>query len=70
MDLIERTFQREWFLYLEFNDRNAFFTAEKHKRYTLWSCQKVYEALTLLLDNIYIRVCINLNRQIIGIPMQ
>ena len=28
---------------------------EDYKRYTLWSCQKVIEALTYLLDNIYIR---------------
>ena len=31
--------QREWSLYLGCNDRNAFFTSEEHKRYTLWSCQ-------------------------------
>ena len=49
-DLIERTF-----LFLACNDRNAFFTSEEHKRYTLWSCQKVCEALTFLLDTIYIR---------------
>ena len=28
---------------------------EEHKRYTLWSCQKVCEALTFLLENIYNR---------------
>ena len=32
-----------------------FFTSEKHRNYTLFSCQKVCEALTSLLDNIYIR---------------
>ena len=56
IDLIERTFQREGSLYLACNDRNAFFTSEEHKRYTLGSCQKVCEALICLLDNIYIRV--------------
>ena len=48
---------------------NAFFTSEKHKKYTLWSCQKVCEALTFLLDNIYIRFGTKLYRQTMGIPM-
>ena len=54
-DLIEWTFHGEDSLYLACNVRNAFFTSEVHKNYTLWTCQKVYEALTFLLDNIYIR---------------
>ena len=71
IDLIERTFQREGSLYLACNDRNAFFTYEEHiyKGYTLWPCQKVCEALTFLLDNIYIRFGTKLYRQIVGIPM-
>ena len=44
-----------------------FFTSEKHTNYTLWSCQKVGEALTFLLDNIYIRFVTKLFRQIVGI---
>ena len=32
-DLIERTFQREGSPYLACNDRNAFFTSEKPKKY-------------------------------------
>ena len=40
-----------------------------HKNYTLWTCQKVCEALTFLLDNIYIRFYTKLFRQIVGIPM-
>ena len=41
-----------------------------HKNYTLWTCQNVCEALTFLLDNIYIRFGTKLfNRQIVGIPM-
>ena len=51
------------------NVRNAFFTSEVHKNYTLWTCQKVCEALTFLLDNIYIRFGAKLFRQIVGIPM-
>ena len=47
----------------------AFFTSEDTKRYKLWSCQNVCEALIYLLDNIYIRFGIKLYRQIVGIPM-
>ena len=55
VDLIERTLQREGSLYIACNDRNAFFTSDAVRNYNLWSCQKVCEALTFLLDNIYIR---------------
>ena len=69
VDLIERTFQREGSLYIACNDRNAFFTSDAVRNYNLWSCQKVVEALTFLLDNIYIRFDSKLYRQIVGIPM-
>ena len=62
IDLTERTFQREGSPYLACNDRNAFFTSEKPKKYHAWSCQNVCDALTFLLDNIFIRFgtsCIN-----------
>ena len=54
MDLIERTFQTESPLDIACNDKNAFFTSDAVRNYNLWSCQKVCEALTFLLDNIYI----------------
>ena len=69
VDLIERTFQREGSIYIACNDRNAFFTSDAVRNYNLWSCQRVCEALTFLLDNIYIRFGSKLNRQIVGIPM-
>ena len=53
----------------QLNERNAFFTSEVHKNYTLWICQKVCEALTFLLDNTYIRFSTKLFRQIVDIPM-
>ena len=59
LDLIERTFYKE-----------AFFTSADHYRgYHLWSCQNVCDALSFLLDNIYIRFGTKLYRQIVGIPM-
>ena len=69
MDLIERTFQREGSLYIACNDKNAFYTSDAVRNYNLWSCQKVCEALTFLLDNIYIRFGSKSYRQIVGIPM-
>ena len=68
-ELIEQTFNREGSLYLACNDKNAFFTSEQPKRYKLWSCQKMYDALHYLLDNIFIRFGSKLYRRIVGIPM-
>ena len=69
MDLVERIFQREGSLYIACYNRIAFFTPDAIRNYNLWSCQKVCEALTFLLDNIYIRFDSKLYRQIVGIPM-
>ena len=69
IDLIERTFQREGSPYLAYNDRNAFFTSENPKKYHAWSCQNVCDALTFLLDNIFIRFGTKLYRQVVGNPM-
>ena len=69
INLIEWTFKREGSSYIACNERQAFFTSEDTKRYKLWSCQNVCEALIYLLDNIYIRFGTKLYRQIVGIPM-
>ena len=71
LDLIERTFnKKEGKLYLACNDKKAYFTSADHYRgYQLWSCQNVCDALSFLLDNIYIRFGTKLYRQIVGIPM-
>ena len=55
--------------YIACNERQAFFTSGDTKRYKLWSCQNVCEALIYFLDNIYIRFGTKLYRQIVGIPM-
>ena len=72
LDLIEWTFKRALknygSLYLACNDRKAFFTSSDQSRYKLWSCQNVCDALSYLLDNIYIRFGTKLYRQIFGIP--
>ena len=46
-----------------------FFTSEQPKRYKLWSCQKMCDALHYLLDNIFIGIGSKLYRQIVGIPI-
>ena len=71
LDLIKRTFyKKEGKLYLACNDKKAFFTSADHYRgYHFWSCQNVWDALSFLLDNVYIRFGTKLYRQIVGIPM-
>ena len=69
IDLIERTFQRVGSTYLACNGGYAFFTSEKRKKYHAWSCQNVCDALTFLLDNIFIRFGTKLYKQVVGIPM-
>ena len=56
-------------LYIACKDRNAFFTSDAVRNYNLWSSQKVSEALTFLLNNIYIRFGSKLYRQILGISI-
>ena len=55
--------------YLLCNEKRTFFTSEDPKRFKLWSCQKVCDALHYLVDNIFIRFGSKLYRQLIGIPM-
>ena len=69
IDLIERTFNREGSPYLECKDRNTFFTSEKSKKYHIWSCQNVCDAVNFLLDNIFMQFGTKLYRQVVGFPM-
>ena len=68
--LIEQTFNREGSLLLACNEkRTFFFTSEQFKRFELWSCQNVCDALHYRLDNIFIRFSSKLYRHFVGIPM-
>ena len=71
LDLIERTFyKKEGELYFACYDQIAFFTSADHYRgYHLWSFH-VSDALSFLLDNIYIRFGTKFYRQIVGIPVR
>ena len=63
-----------WYMQLISGERlqdhwSSGFTSSDQSRYTLWSCQNVRDALSYLLDSIYIRFGTKLYRQIVGIPM-
>ena len=64
-----KSFKNEGTLYLACKDKKAFFTSTDHRGYKLWSCQTVCDALSYLLDNIYIRFAYKVYRQIVGILM-
>ena len=51
------------------NGKRAFCTSEQPKRFKLWSCQEVCDALHYFLDNIFIRLGPKLYRRTVGIPM-
>ena len=61
------SFEREGLPYLTVT--NSSLPSEQQNLYKLWSCQNMCEALTYLLDNVFIRLGTKLYRQIIGIPM-
>ena len=42
---------------------------KKTKKYHAWSCQNVCDALTFLLDKVFIRFGTKLYRQVVGIPV-
>ena len=69
IDLIERTFQREGSPNLHEMTEMHFLLQKNLKKYHAWSCQIVCDALTFLLDNIFIRFGTKLYRQVVGIPM-
>ena len=72
-DLIKRAFKtfckNEGTLYLACNDKKSFFTSTYHRGYKLCSFQNVCDALSHLLDTIYIRFGNKLSKQVVGIPM-
>ena len=67
--LINDTFKREKQLFIACNNSKAFFTNVEYDRFHMFDQSYVCEALTFLLDNIFIRVGHQIYRQVIGIPM-
>ena len=68
-ELAKQACNREGSRFLACNDKIYFFTSEKPRRYTMWSCKKMCDALHYLLDNILIRFGSKLYRQIVGVRM-
>ena len=69
-DLIKKVFSRERSKYVACNYRRAFFTDDNTcKGYTFWTCTMFCDALSFLLDNIFVRFGNITYRQVIGIPM-
>ena len=56
-------------LTLDVTTETHFLLRRKPKKYHAWSCKNVGDALTLLLDNIFIQFGTKLYRQVVGIPM-
>ena len=56
-------------LTLHLTAERHFFTLENLKKYHSLSCKNVSEALTFLLNNIFIQFGTKLYRQVAGIPM-
>ena len=50
--------------------KNFFSLPRNIKTYSLWTCQRVTEALVYLLDNIHIRFGSKLYRKNVGIPFR
>ena len=68
-ELIKETFnERAHLIWLVMIKKIPFFTSKQPKRFKLWSCQKICDALHYLIDNIFIRFASKLYRQIKGIP--
>ena len=49
--------------------KGVHFSLQNSQKHHAWSCQNVCDALTFLLDNIFIRFGTKLYRQVAGIPM-
>ena len=69
MILLKEPSREKAFLTLHVMTEMHFLLQKNLKKYHAWSCQNVCDALTFLLDNIFIQFGTNLYRQAVGIPM-
>ena len=68
MDVFDLVFLRLRYR-LACSDKKAVFISTDHRGYKLWSYHNVCDALSYLLDNIYIRFGTKLYKHIVGISM-
>ena len=69
MILLKEPSREKALLTLHVMTEKHFLLQKKPKKYHAWSCQNVCDALTFLLDNIFIRFGTKLYRQVVGVPM-
>ena len=69
INLIERTFQREGFPYLAYNDRNVFFTLEKLKKISCMVMSKCMRCGDLFVGQTFNSIWHQAYRQVVGILM-
>ena len=69
ISLIEKTFAREKCSYLALISKISFFTNQILDKYIIWTCLDFCEALTFLLDNLFVEFNGKIFKQIIGVPM-
>ena len=71
MVLLKEPSKEKALLPLHVTTETHLFTSEKPKKYHAWSCQNVFDALTFLFDDTFIRFGTKLYtcRQVIGVPM-
>jgi len=69
ISLIEKTFAREKCSYLALISKISFFTNQILDKYIIWTCLDFCEALTFLLDNLFVEFNGKIFQQIIGVPM-
>ena len=69
MILLKEPSIQKTILTLHVTTETHFLHRKNPKKYDAWSCQNVCDALTFLLDNIFIRFGSKLYRQVVGIPM-
>ena len=69
MILLKESSREKALLTLHVMTEMYFLLQKKPKIYHAWSCQNVCDALTVLLNKIFIRFGTKLYRQVVGIPM-
>ena len=68
-NLIKWCFDRERKTYICTSESKGFFSSTDYKSYKSWTCSDLCNALSFLLDNIYVRFGEDLYKQVVGIPM-
>ena len=68
-NLIKWCFDREKKQFLCTSESKGFFSDKKYETYKMWTPDELCDALSFLLDNIYVRFSDTVYRQVVGIPM-